>query len=145
MSDPPASPAPPPSLGPGGKRPWLGRLSTYLASFAGGAAINDFSGTLGYHGLAGAIALLAVVAAATWIRGLDPRARLPRRALWLFLAPAACMATIAAFSSGTAASILTAAAAILTIGGVLIAQRRRQDMRRAQHTRHRTPPGPWSE
>lgn len=104
------------------KRAWLGRLSTYLASFAGGAAINDLSGTLGYHGLAGAVALLGVVAAASWIRGLDPRARLSRRAPWLFLTPAACAGAAAAFSSGTAASILSASAAILTIGAVLIAR-----------------------
>jgi hypothetical protein len=101
------------------KRPWLGRLTTYLASFAGGAAVNDLSGTLGYHGLAGVIALLAVVTAATWIRGLDPRARLPRRAPWLFLALAACAATAAACLSGTIVGILTAAAVILTLGAVL--------------------------
>jgi hypothetical protein len=122
VSNPPAEKAPLPGTNPPGKRAWLGKLSTYLASFAGGAAVNDLSGTLGYQGLAGAIALLGVVTAATWIRGLDPRARLPRRAPWLFLAPAACMATAAAFSSGAAASILTAAAAILTVGAVLVAK-----------------------
>lgn len=120
VSDPPASPDPRPGTRPAGKRPWLGKLSVILASSIGSAAVNDLSGTLGYHGLAGGIALLGVVTAATWIRGLDPRARLPRRALWLFLAPAAGAATAAAFSSGTVASILTAAAAILTVGAVLI-------------------------
>jgi hypothetical protein len=122
VGEPTADPVGGTDTKPAAKRAWLGRLSTYLASFAGGAAVNDLSTTLGYHGLAGAIALLAVVAAATSIRGLDPRARLPRRALWLFLAPAACMAIAAAFSSGAAASILTAAAAILTIGAVLMAR-----------------------
>jgi hypothetical protein len=45
-------------------RSWLGRLSTSIASFAGGMAVNDVSGTLGYHGLAGAVALSGVVTAA---------------------------------------------------------------------------------
>ena len=101
-------------------RPWLGRLATYLASFAGGMAVNDFSSSLGYHGLAGAVALSGVVAAATWIRGLNPRARLPRYAPWLFVIPAACLAAIAAFSSGPTVSILTAIAAVLTVGAVLV-------------------------
>lgn len=122
MSEPPASPSPPPGTRPAGKHSWLGRLSASLASFAGGWAADDFKSTLGFHGLAGAIAFMAVVTAATWIRGLDPRARLPRRAPWLFLGPAAVAAASAAFSSGTAASILTAAAAILTVGAVLIAK-----------------------
>lgn len=122
LSDLPASPDPHPGTSPADKLPWLAKLATYLASFAAGAAVNDLSTTLGYHGLAGAIALLGVVTAATWIRGLDPRARLPRGAPWLFLAPAACAAATAALSSGAAADILTAIAAILTVGAVLIAR-----------------------
>lgn len=120
MSDPPASPDPRPGTRPADKRPWLGKLSVILASIVGSAAVNDLSGTLGYHGLAWGVALLAVITAASWVRGLDPRARLPRRAPWLFLASAAGAATAAALSSGTAASILTAAAAILTIGAVMV-------------------------
>jgi hypothetical protein len=38
-------------------RAWLGRLSTFIVGVAGGMAVNDVSGTLGYHGLAGVIAL----------------------------------------------------------------------------------------
>ena len=103
-------------------RAWLGRLSTCIASFAGGMAVNDVSGALGYHGLAGAVALSGVVTAAAWIRGLDPRARLPRYAPRLFLVPAGCAAAIAAFSSGSTLSILTALAAVLTVGAVLVAK-----------------------
>jgi hypothetical protein len=104
-------------------RAWLGRLSTYIASFAGGMAVNDASGTLGYHGLAGAVALSGVVTAAVWIRGLDPRARLFRHALWLFLMPAGCAAAIAAFSWGSTASVLAGLAAVSTVGAVLVADK----------------------
>jgi len=97
-------------------------VSTGLASFAAGAAVNDISATIGYHGLAGAVALLAVITTATWIKGLDPRARLRRRATWLYLAPAAVTAAIAACTAGTTTSILTAAAAIFTIGALLTAK-----------------------
>lgn len=101
-------------------RSWLGRLAMFLASIAGEVAVNDFSGSLGYPGLAGVVALTAVVAATAWIRGLNPRARLPRYALWLFIVPAACLAAIAAFSSGPTVSILTVIAVVLTVGAVLI-------------------------
>lgn len=106
----------------GSARPWLGRLSTYIASFAGGMAVNDVSGSLGYHGLAGAFALAGVVTAAVWIRGLDPGARLPRYATWLFLTPAAIAAAIAAFSSELTGSTLTIVAVVLTLGAVLVAK-----------------------
>ena len=103
-------------------RPWLVQVSTGLASFAAGAAVNDISATVGYHGLAGAVALLAVITTATWIKGLNPRARLRRRASWLYLAPAAVAAAIAACTAGATTSILTTAAAIFTIGALLIAK-----------------------
>lgn len=102
------------------ERPWVGRLSTYLASFAGGMAVNDFSASSGYHGLAEAVALTAVVVAATWIRGLNPRARLPRHASWLFITPGACLAGIAAFISGPTSAVLTTVAALLTLAAVLV-------------------------
>jgi hypothetical protein len=88
-------------------------------------AVNDFSGTLGYHGLAGAVALSGVVTAAAWIRGLDPQARLPRCALWLFIVPAGCAAAAdaAAFSSGPDTDILTGFAAVLTVGAVLVVRK----------------------
>lgn len=101
-------------------RSWLGRLALCLAPIAGEMAVNDFSGSLGYPGLAGVVALTGVVAAAAGIRGLNPRARLPRYALRLFMVPAACLAAIAAFSSGPTVSILTIIAAVLTVGAVLI-------------------------
>lgn len=103
-------------------RTWLGRLATYIASFAGGMAANDLSGTLGYPGLAGAISFLGVVTAALWIRKLDPCAPLARYAPRLFLVPAGCAAVIAAFMSGSAVSILTFFAALLTVGAVLLAR-----------------------
>lgn len=102
-------------------RPWLVQVSTGLASFAAGAAVNDISATIGYHGLAGAVALLAVITTATWVKGLDPSARLRRRATWLYLAPAAVAAAIAACTAGTTTSLLTAAA-IFTIGALLTAK-----------------------
>jgi hypothetical protein len=101
-------------------RSWLGRLALCLASIAGEMAVSAFSGSLGYPGLAGVVALTGVVAAAAWIRGLNPRARLPRYALWLFMVPAACLAAIAAFNSGPTVAILTVIAAVLTVGAVLI-------------------------
>jgi hypothetical protein len=61
-------------------RTWLARVPAALASFAGGMTVNDLSGTTGYHGLAGVVALTAVVTAAAWIRTLDSRAGLPRGA-----------------------------------------------------------------
>lgn len=130
MSDLPAKSDAGPDTGPADEdsnrhrsaRPGLGRLSTYIASFAGGMAVNDVSGSLGYHGLAGAFAFAGVVTAAVWIRGLDPRAPLPRYGTWLFLIPAACAAVIAAFSSGLTGSVLTITAVVLTLGAVLLAK-----------------------
>lgn len=101
-------------------RPWLGKVAVYLASFAGGWAVSDVRSSLGYHGFAGAIALSAAVAAATWIRGLDPCARLPRYALWFFMIPVVCLAFVGAFSSGPTVSILTVIAAAMTVGAVLM-------------------------
>lgn len=101
-------------------RPWLRTLATSLPSIAGAWAVNQFSSSLGYPGLTGIVALSGVVVAAVWIRGLDPRARLPRYAPWLFMIPAACLAAIAAFSAASTASILTVIAAVLTVGAVLI-------------------------
>src|SRR5438046_2273555 len=100
---------------------WRGKLTGLLMTFAGGMAVNDFSSTLGYRGLAGVLAIAGVVAAATWIRQLDADAWLPRCASWLFLTPAAAVAVAAAFSPGPSAGILTAAAVILTAGAVLVA------------------------
>jgi hypothetical protein len=100
---------------------WLGKLATYIASFAGGMAVNDVSGTVGYPGLAGAVALSGVVTAAVWIRGLDPHARLARYAPPIFLLLAGCAAGIAAFSSGSTVSYCTGTAVVLTVGAVLIA------------------------
>jgi hypothetical protein len=102
------------------QRSWLGKLATGLAGFVGGMAVNDFSGSLGYHGLLVVVTLTAVITAAAWIRGLHPLARLSRHAPWLFMTPAAGLAVIAAFTSGPAVSILTAIAAILTLGAVLM-------------------------
>lgn len=101
-------------------RAWLGRLSTCIASFAGGMAINDVDGPLGYHGLAGAVALSGVVTATVWMRGLHPRAGLARYGPPLLLVPAGCTALVAAFSSGPTVSILTAWAAVLTVSAVLV-------------------------
>src|ERR1700722_19319685 len=102
--------------------PWLRTLAASLPGVACGWAINQFSSSLGYSGLAGVVALTGVVGVAVWIRGLNPRARLPRYAPWLFMIPAACVAAIAAFSARSTASILTLIAAILTVGAVLITQ-----------------------
>jgi len=85
-------------------------------------AVNDVSGSLGYHGLGGAFALAGVVTAAVWIRGLDPDAPLPRYATWLFLTPAGVAAAIAAFSSELTGSTLTIVAVVLTLGAVLVAK-----------------------
>ena len=46
---------------------WRGRLTGWLMGAAGGMAINDFSNALGYRGLAGVFAVVAVVAASAWI------------------------------------------------------------------------------
>jgi hypothetical protein len=100
---------------------WRGKLTALLVTFAGGMAVNDLSSTLGYRGLAGVLAIFGVVAAATWIRQLDAGAWLSRRASRLFLTPAAAVAVAAAFSPGPSAGILTAVAAILTAGAVLVA------------------------
>jgi hypothetical protein len=62
----------------GHKTGWRGRIATALLGVAGGMAVNDFSATLGYRGLAGVLAVGGVVAAAAWLRGLDARAWLPR-------------------------------------------------------------------
>ena len=67
-------------------------------TFAGGMAVNDLSGTLGYRGLAGVLAIAGVTAAATWIRQLDADAWLPRCASRLFLTPAATVAVAAVFA-----------------------------------------------
>src|ERR1700722_6814437 len=99
---------------------WLGRLSTYIVSFAWGLTVAY--GRLEYRGLAGAVALSGVLAAAVWIRGLGARAGVARYAPPLLLVPAGCAAGIAAFSSGPAVSIFTAAAAVLTVGAVLVAK-----------------------
>lgn len=101
-------------------RTWLGRLSTFIASFAGGMAIGDVGGTLGYHGLAGAVALSGVLTAAVWVRGLDRSMRLALYAPSLLLVPAGCAALVAAFSTGPTVSILTALAAVLTVSAVLV-------------------------
>jgi hypothetical protein len=57
-----------------------------------------------------------------WIRGLDAGAPLSRYASWLFLAAAGCAAAVAAFSPGLAFGILTALAAVVTVGAVLVAK-----------------------
>ena len=102
----------------GHPRSWLGKLG--LAAVASSWATNVFSGWLGFPGLVGILALSGVVAAATWIHTLDPRAPLPRYASWLFITPAACLATTAAFSSGSSVVFLTIVAAVLTVGAVLM-------------------------
>src|SRR5450756_1260586 len=102
------------------ERGWRIVLTTALTGAAGGMAVNDFSGTLGYRGLAGVFALAAVLAAANWLRTLDPRGPLARHVPWLFLAPAAVAAIIAAFIQGHAAGIFTAIAVILTTGAVFL-------------------------
>ena len=81
-------------------------------------AINDLSGTLGYRGLAGVFEVVAVLAATTWIRTLDARAWLPRRASWLFLTPAAASAAVAAFGAGRAVRLLMSVAVILTVAAI---------------------------
>jgi hypothetical protein len=129
VSDPPPGPVARPGASGAGdgkvlRRPrlgWRGRLTSVLMGAAGGIAVNDLSGTLGYRGLAGLLAVAAVAAATAWMRGLDARAWLPRHAPQLFLIPAAAAAAAAAFSSGSAAAILTAAAVVLTAGAVLLA------------------------
>jgi hypothetical protein len=125
---PPSSASPPDESGTGGTGPvldrpkigWRGRLTTALAGIAGGMAVNDLSGSLGYRGLAGILGVVAVLIATTWIRTLDARAWLPRRASWLFLTPAAASAAGAAFSTGRAAGILTSVAVILTVAAILL-------------------------
>ena len=92
---------------------WRGRLTGLLTGLAGGMAVNDLSGTLGYRGLAGVAAITGVVAAAVWIRGLNARALLPRYASWLFLVPAAAAAAVAAVSSRSGAGLLTVIAIAL--------------------------------
>src|SRR5690348_2394381 len=86
---------------------WRGKVTGLLIGAAGGMAINDFSGTLGYRGLAGVFAIAGVLATTNWVRGLDARAWLPRYASWLFLVPAAAVAIAAAFSSKPGAGVLT--------------------------------------
>ena len=100
--------------------PWLGKLGACLVSFACGIAVNDFSGASGFPGLAGALALCGVVVAAARIRRLNPRARLPQYSPWLFITSAACLAAIAAFSSGSTVVILMIMAAALTVGAVFM-------------------------
>jgi hypothetical protein len=126
MTDPlPGPDARPGAEGDGGagraRLGWRGRLTSVLMGAAGGMAVNDLSGTLGYRGLAGVLALAGVAGAAAWVRGLDARAWLPRHAPQLFLAPAAITAVAAAFAPGPAAAILTAAAVALTVGALLLA------------------------
>ena len=72
------------------------------------------------RGLSGVFVVAAVVASATWIRTLDARAWLPRRAAWLFLMPAAASAAVSSFRGGSQAGILAAVAVILTVGAVLL-------------------------
>src|SRR5262249_46089094 len=71
-STPDGGVSPPPGPGPDQgrhRRPvnWLGRLVTALTGLAAGMAVNNLSGTLRYRGLAGAVAVTGVVAAATWL------------------------------------------------------------------------------
>ena len=102
------------------KREWRGALTSALMGVAGGMAINDLSGTLGYRGLTGVFALAGVLAATNWLRKLDPRAPLARYASWLFLTPAAAAAIVAAFSPGRIEGIFTATAVILTTGAIFL-------------------------
>ena len=123
MNDLPGEPKADPEDVPSGNasaRPWLRALAASLPGVAGAWAVNQLSSSLGYPGLAGVVALCGVVVVAVWIRDLNPRARLPRYAPWLFMAPAACLAAIAAFGSRPTASILTLIAAVLTVGAVLV-------------------------
>lgn len=107
----------PPPRSPG----WRGKLTGLIVAFASGMAVNDFSNTLGYLGLAGVAAIAVVMAAATWIRQLDAEAWLLQTVSWLFLTPAAAAAVAAAFSRGVSADILTGLAVILTAGAILAA------------------------
>ena len=100
---------------------WRGTLYLVLIGAAGGMAINDFSNTMGFPGLAGDLAIAGVLAATIWLRKLPPKAPLARQALWLFLTPAAAAALVAALSTGRVAGILAALAVILTAGAVLLA------------------------
>lgn len=114
-----------PSTGPTGEdgehrwpvRAWLGKASGLVATFFVGMVVNDL-GRTGISGLTAVSALMVVAGAAFWIQGLDPQARLPRYAAWLFLVPAGCAAA-AAFNAGTA-RIATILAIVLTAGAVLV-------------------------
>ena len=64
-------------------RSW-NRFSLALMGAAGGMALNDLSGTLGYPGLAAVLAIGGVLAVRAWILELDPRALLRRRTSWVF-------------------------------------------------------------
>ena len=100
-----------------------GRLTVWLTGLTGltaGMAVDELSGTLGYRAAAGVAAFAGAVAAAGWIRRLDPRAPLRRYAFWLFLVTAAVAAVIAAFSSSSDAGLPTVIAVALTAGAVLL-------------------------
>lgn len=69
--------------------------------------------------LTGTFALLGVIAVAFWIHGLDPRARVPRYAPWLFLVPAGGAAAAATLDPGLA-RVWIVLAAVLISGAVLV-------------------------
>ena len=99
---------------------WKDKLTTTAVGATCSIALNDLSGTLGYHGLAGVLAVLGVTAAATWIRR-HKRVRLSRPGPWLFLVPAAAAAIAAAVTAGPWPEMLTAGAVILIVGAILLA------------------------
>lgn len=104
---------------------WLGRLAACVASAAVGIAINNVSNRVSPPEIALAFTLSGVLMAGAYIRRLPSGAGLYRYAPRLFLAPAGFAVAIAAamaaftFSSGTIVNILTALAAVLTVGAVL--------------------------
>ena len=93
-----------------------------LTGVAVAVAVNDLS-ALSHRAQTELFAAVAVVTAAWGIRELPPRARLPRYARWLFLAPAAAATVTAALSPVRSAFILAAVAVILTASAVVLATR----------------------